>query len=126
LGVTEDADEVVIRAAYRALAQKYHPDKWVGDKSEANIKMKEINEAYSFLERYKKENSGRHENNQNSETINSASQGVSSGKAKPKVKDDDFKNLSTGGKIFVYLGVTIIFGIGMGLIKWVARYMNSN
>ncbi|MGI9227665.1 MAG: DnaJ domain-containing protein [Gammaproteobacteria bacterium] len=27
LGVTQDAEDVVIKAAYRALAQRYHPDK---------------------------------------------------------------------------------------------------
>jgi curved DNA-binding protein CbpA len=49
LGVLPSAEMIVIRAAYRALAQKYHPDKWNGDKSEADRRMREINEAYEVL-----------------------------------------------------------------------------
>lgn len=49
LGVSPSADEVVIRAAYRALAQRYHPDKWQGDPTVATQKMAEINAAYAVL-----------------------------------------------------------------------------
>lgn len=49
LGVLDDAEDIVIKAAYKALAQRYHPDKWVGDKTEANRRMTEINEAYGVL-----------------------------------------------------------------------------
>ena len=49
LGVLPTAEEVVVRAAYRALAQRYHPDRYEGDKQEANRKMAEINEAYAIL-----------------------------------------------------------------------------
>jgi curved DNA-binding protein CbpA len=49
LGVLDDAEDVVIRAAYKALAQRYHPDKWTGNKDEANRRMQEINEAYAVL-----------------------------------------------------------------------------
>jgi curved DNA-binding protein CbpA len=49
LGVLPSADMVVIRAAFRALAQKYHPDKWAGDPSEATRRMRELNEAYEVL-----------------------------------------------------------------------------
>jgi curved DNA-binding protein CbpA len=49
LGVLDDAEDVVIRAAYKALAQRYHPDKWTGDKEEANRRMQEINQAYAVL-----------------------------------------------------------------------------
>ena len=42
LGVTEDADSEVIRAAYKARARKLHPDKPTGSAE----KMAEINEAY--------------------------------------------------------------------------------
>ena len=31
LGVLDDAEDIIIRAAYKALAQRYHPDKWKGD-----------------------------------------------------------------------------------------------
>jgi curved DNA-binding protein CbpA len=49
LGVLPTADDVVIRAAYKALAQRYHPDKWTGAPNEANERMMEINAAYEVL-----------------------------------------------------------------------------
>jgi len=48
LGVSETASLEEIKKAYRELAQKYHPDKNPNDK-EAEVRMKEINEAYSVL-----------------------------------------------------------------------------
>lgn len=48
-GVLPEAEDIVIRAAYKALAQRYHPDRWSGSTVEANQKMLEINEAYSVL-----------------------------------------------------------------------------
>jgi len=49
LGVLPSADEVVIRAAYRALAQRYHPDKCPNDQAQATERLTEINGAYSVL-----------------------------------------------------------------------------
>jgi curved DNA-binding protein CbpA len=49
LGVLPTAEDVVIRAAYKALAQRYHPDKYQGPKAEAEALMKELNAAYSVL-----------------------------------------------------------------------------
>ena len=49
LGVLETAEIEVIKAAYRVLAQKYHPDKWKGDSQEAHDMMSAINEAYGIL-----------------------------------------------------------------------------
>jgi curved DNA-binding protein CbpA len=49
LGVLPSAEPVVIRAAYRALALRYHPDTWVGDPAHAERKMRELNEAYEVL-----------------------------------------------------------------------------
>lgn len=48
LGVTRAATTEEIRAAYRKLALKYHPDRNPGDK-EAERKFKEISEAYDIL-----------------------------------------------------------------------------
>lgn len=47
LGVREDATDEEIKEAYRALARKYHPDKYIdeGLKEMATEKMKTINEA---------------------------------------------------------------------------------
>lgn len=49
LGVLPGADQVVINAAYRALAQRYHPDRWSGDPAVAHDRMAEINKAYEIL-----------------------------------------------------------------------------
>lgn len=49
LGVLDDAEDIVIRAAYRSLAAKYHPDKWGEDTQFANARMTEINIAHDCL-----------------------------------------------------------------------------
>jgi DnaJ-class molecular chaperone len=49
LGVIQDAEDIVIKASYRALAQRYHPDKWAGSPEEATIRMTEINKAFTVL-----------------------------------------------------------------------------
>lgn len=50
LGVSRDADEKKIKAAYRKLARKWHPDLHSGkDKESAEEKFKAINEAYEVL-----------------------------------------------------------------------------
>ena len=54
LGVPKDASDDVIRRAYKKLAIKWHPDKHVDDKKEAEEKFKEISEAYSVLSDPKK------------------------------------------------------------------------
>lgn len=48
LGVSKGADDAAIKKAYRSLAKKYHPDMNPDDK-EAEIKFKEVNEAYDVL-----------------------------------------------------------------------------
>jgi molecular chaperone DnaJ len=53
LGVSESADIVEIKKAYRSLAKKYHPDRTKGDRS-AEDKFKRINEAYETLKDEKK------------------------------------------------------------------------
>lgn len=49
LQVTRNASEPVIRAAYRTLASKYHPDKSMVSPQEADRMMKLLNEAYAIL-----------------------------------------------------------------------------
>ena len=49
LGVLPDAEDIVIRAAYRSLSQKYHPDKWTGDKKFSTERMSSINRSYEIL-----------------------------------------------------------------------------
>lgn len=48
LGVPENADAAAIKNAFRKLAKKYHPDVNIGNE-QAEIKFKEINEAYNIL-----------------------------------------------------------------------------
>lgn len=48
LGVAQDADEAVVRAAWRALIRKYHPDTG-GDASDAPERLQAVNEAYSMI-----------------------------------------------------------------------------
>jgi molecular chaperone DnaJ len=48
LSVARDADDKAIKAAYRKLAQKYHPDRNPGDHA-AEERFKEAAEAYSVL-----------------------------------------------------------------------------
>ena len=47
LGVAPEADDKAIKAAYRKLARKYHPD--VNDDADAERKFKEVAEAYKVL-----------------------------------------------------------------------------
>ncbi|GAB4224357.1 MAG: molecular chaperone DnaJ [Francisella sp.] len=48
LNVSKNASAIEIKRAYRKLAMKYHPDRNPGDK-EAEVKFKEISEAYEIL-----------------------------------------------------------------------------
>ena len=49
LNVKNNATLKEIKVAYRAFAKKYHPDTYKGDKSVAEEKIKQINEAYDVL-----------------------------------------------------------------------------
>jgi len=49
LNVKKNATDKEIKNAYRALAKKYHPDTYKGNKNVAEEKMKQINEAYDVL-----------------------------------------------------------------------------
>lgn len=59
LGIDEGASEEEIKSAYKELAKKYHPDKYVNNPLSdlAEEKMKEINEAYNYLMKNKGHNS---------------------------------------------------------------------
>ncbi|MEQ1621331.1 MAG: DnaJ domain-containing protein [Methylococcales bacterium] len=49
LGLAENAEPEVIRAVFKQLVHRNHPDKQVGEKEQANRIMAEINEAYRHL-----------------------------------------------------------------------------
>lgn len=60
LGVSENASQEEIRAAYLALVKKYHPDKYTDNplKELAGEKLKEINQAYEMLTKKQTTSSG--------------------------------------------------------------------
>jgi len=49
LGIEKNAAETEIKKAYHKAAMKWHPDRNLGNEEEANVKMKEIGEAYEVL-----------------------------------------------------------------------------
>lgn len=49
LGVAPTAEDLVIKAAYRALMQRYHPDRASSSDGDTTEKVAEINEAYRIL-----------------------------------------------------------------------------
>lgn len=49
LGVDKNATSEELKKAYRKMAKKYHPDANMDNKKEAEIKFKEVNEAYETL-----------------------------------------------------------------------------
>jgi hypothetical protein len=55
LGLTADSSWEEVRAEYKALAKKYHPDRHqsasAAEKKKFEAKMREINAAYTFLEK---------------------------------------------------------------------------
>lgn len=61
LGISPDATDDQVKAAYREMARKYHPDNYGDDPlSElAQEKMKEINEAYDTIVRSRKQGGAR-------------------------------------------------------------------
>ena len=60
LGVSENASQEEIRAAYLELVKKYHPDKYTDNplKELAGEKLKEINQAYEMLTKKQSTSSG--------------------------------------------------------------------
>ncbi len=72
LGVSETASDEEIKAAYRKLAKKYHPDNYTNSPlaDVAEQKMKEINEAYDTINSFRQK--GRGSGSTGSYTANSA------------------------------------------------------
>jgi len=70
LGVSPSVSDEEVKAAYRELARKYHPDTYVGNPLSdlAAEKMKEINEAYDQITALRRGQGGRSENYGNSDS----------------------------------------------------------
>ena len=49
LGVHPTAEDIVIRAAFKALAQRYHPDRYTGAADDAHRRMSDLTKAYEVL-----------------------------------------------------------------------------
>ena len=63
LGVNKSSNKEEIKTAYKKLALKYHPDKNINNKKEAEGKFKEVSEAYEILSDEQKKNN--YDNGQN-------------------------------------------------------------
>ena len=50
LGLKEDCEQELIKAAYKTLIHKYHPDKWEKNKDFAREKFIAIKNAYSIFQ----------------------------------------------------------------------------
>ncbi len=64
LGISPDASDDQVKAAYREMARKYHPDQY-GDNPLSDLaqeKMQEINEAYDAIVKMRKEGGQNHYN----------------------------------------------------------------
>ena len=53
LGLKEDCEQELIKAAYKTLIHKYHPDKWEKNKDFAREKFIAIKNAYSIISNQK-------------------------------------------------------------------------
>ncbi len=77
LGINPNASDEEIKRAYRDMAKKYHPDRYVNNPLSdlAEEKLKEINEAYSVLSGKKSSSNGYHPKNENYYKNNSSTGG---------------------------------------------------
>lgn len=89
LGINKNATSSEIKKAYRKMAIKWHPDKNLGNKEEADKKFKEISEAYQVLSDPEKKNIY---DKYGEEGLNNQGQGFS--------PNDLFNNIFGGGGFF--------------------------
>ena len=69
LGVAKNATDDEVKAAYKALVRKYHPDNYADDnplKDLANEKMQEVNQAYDEIMRMREKGANSSSSSRNS------------------------------------------------------------
>lgn len=79
LGVSKKASDDEVRAAYRELARKYHPDNYTDDnplKELAEEKMQEINAAYEEIQRMRSGKGSKNKNENNNNYYSGNSTGI--------------------------------------------------
>ena len=110
LGVTPQAEDIVIRAAYKALAQRHHPDRNTSNASEAQERMALINEAYSILSdpKKRKEYDLRHTKSDNASPDNTRE----SNKPKEVFKESEYIPDGVKGTSIAAFLLTIFWSIG--------------
>lgn len=97
LGVSPNATDEEIKAAYRELAKKYHPDNYSGSPIAdlASEKMKEINEAYDEIVHERKQ----HVNRQAQGTYSGSGSGFGGGYGGYSTDFNDVRSLINSGRI---------------------------
>lgn len=105
LGVLPSAEDIVITAAYRVLAQRYHPDRWSGPPAEAHERMAAINRAYETLKdparraaydsQCSKTDQANYEHQQDASREEVFSQAINDLEARWKIAADIFPDLNT-------------------------------
>lgn len=133
LEVNPTSSEEVVQMAYKALAKKYHPDLYEGDKKFAEEKMKEINIAYSVLsdpelrKQYESEfNANRGSSEDTEATQNKETQQSYRGKSEDIYKNDQYNHGDGCAKSFfkiiwgivkIGLAIFIVYNLFTGNLK---------
>ena len=107
LGVSPNASDDEIKAAYRQLARKYHPDNYAGNPLAdlATEKMKEINEAYDEIQRRRREGGSQGQysqgygGQQSYGQYSSQGQGYGYGQSSQPSQFDDIRRLIRNGRL---------------------------
>jgi curved DNA-binding protein CbpA len=134
LNVSENAEPEVIRASYKALAKKYHPDSYKGTKEVADKKMLLINEAYSvlsddyarkeYLIKLRRYERGQFSNNsKTSDDLNDSFRKQSTEVSNDNMKDACApKHIGLGTKLF---WLVIFFVVGVCIYRYGPAYVSD-
>ena len=103
LGVSPSASDEEVKAAYRALAKKYHPDHYADTPLSdlASEKMQEVNEAYDTIMRMRKEgNNSSYNGAYNNGGYRTGNYQTNYGYSNPSYSNyQDVRNMIRGGRI---------------------------